>query len=132
MLGYFHIVRCADEILHRRNMKDTITYQELKIRADEIQESFKRDFARFERFAIDRFFAESFPNLVRELQLEQYSLVQARKDLTELGYLKTKYAGKKSDWAVIKKQIGRVSDALDRASAGQYLVRRLGRVGAPG
>src|SRR5262249_49455197 len=103
-------------------MKDTIEYQELKTRADEVQNSFKRDFARFERFAIDRFASESFPDLIRELQLKHYSLTQAQTDLTELGSLKTRYTGKKSDWSVIKKQIGKVSDAVERASAGQYLL----------
>ena len=103
-------------------MPDSVTFAELKRRSDEIYETFNQEFRRFERFSVDRFYAESVPNLIRQLQLEGYSLTAAEDALNDLTTLRTRYTGKKSDWAAAKKLIGRIADGLQRASAGQHLL----------
>jgi phenylalanyl-tRNA synthetase alpha chain len=105
-------------------MSEVVTYVDLKIEADRIFEAFEQEFERFTRFAVDRFYAESLPDLIQQLKSEGYSLTEASDQLSRLAVLKTKYTGKKSEWAAAKKQIGRISDGLDRASAGQLLLLR--------
>ncbi|HYT49497.1 MAG TPA: phenylalanine--tRNA ligase subunit alpha [Pyrinomonadaceae bacterium] len=103
-------------------MPDSVTFEDLKRRSDEIYETFNQEFKRFERFAVDRFYTESAPNLIRQLQVEGYSLAAAEDALNGLTTLRTRCTGKKSDWAAAKKLIGRIADGLQRASAGQHLL----------
>jgi phenylalanyl-tRNA synthetase alpha chain len=103
---------------------EPVSYELLTKEVDRIFETFDQEFKHFERFVIDRFYAESLPNLIKQLQLEGFSLAEARNHLNELVALKTRFTGKKSEWAAAKKRIGRISDALGRASAGQNLLHR--------
>ena len=105
-------------------MSEAVKYEDLKIEADRIFGAFEQEFKRFERFAVDRFYAESLPDLTQQLKSEGYSLTEAGDQLSDLAVLKTKYTGKKSEWAAAKKQIGRIGDGLQRASAGQLLLLR--------
>jgi phenylalanyl-tRNA synthetase alpha chain len=105
-------------------MSEPVKYQDLKVEADRIFGAFEQEFKRLERFAVDRFYAESLPNLIQQLKNEGYSLTEASDQLSDLAVLKTKYTGKKSEWAATKKQIGRIGDGLERASAGQLLLLR--------
>ena len=105
-------------------MPEAVKYELLTNEAKRIFGAFDHEFKPFERFAVDRFFAESLPNLIQQLQVEGYSLADARNQLNDLVALKTKFTGKKSEWAAAKKRIGRIADALERASAGQDLLLR--------
>ncbi len=104
-------------------MPETITFEDLKIEADRVYEAFEQEFKRFECFAVDRFYAESLPNLIRQVKSEHYSLAEVRNQLSDLAGLKTKYTGKKSEWAAAKKQIGKIADGPERSFAGQHLLR---------
>src|SRR5438045_3362833 len=105
-------------------MTDAVKYEDLKAEADRLFTAFEQEFKPFERFAIDRFLTESLPNLFQQLHVEGYSLAEAKKRLSDLAVLKTKFLGKKSEWATAKKQIGKISDGFQRASAGQLLLLR--------
>ncbi|HEV7373770.1 MAG TPA: phenylalanine--tRNA ligase subunit alpha [Pyrinomonadaceae bacterium] len=103
-------------------MPEGVKYEELKTQADAINEAFGREFKRFERFVGDRMDANRVTNLFSHLQGEGYSLKDAEVDLQELSNLRTRYMGKKSEWAATKKMIGRVADNKERAWAGQHLL----------
>src|ERR1700730_6409158 len=103
-------------------MPQAVTFNDLKVEADRVYEAFAQEFKPFERFAVDRFSAEPLTYLFQQLQLEGYSPTEARDQLNDLAALKTKFTGKKSEWAAAKKQIGKIADGLERASAGQHLL----------
>lgn len=103
-------------------MSEAVDYADLKLEVDRIFGAFEQEFTRLERFAVDRFYAESLPNLIQQLKSESYSLAEANERLSDLAALRTKYTGKKSEWAAAKKKIGRIGDGLQRASAGQLLL----------
>src|SRR5882672_9069928 len=103
-------------------MPDGVTYEELKSKADRIIEAFGREFKRFERFVGDRQDGYFVQNLLKELKREQFSLADAEGLSRELSDLRTRFTGKKSDWAAAKKTIGRVVDPEQRGWAGQYLL----------
>src|SRR6266536_2363958 len=105
-------------------MQEPVSYELLTNEVNRIFGAFDQEFKRFERFAIDRFYAESLPNLIQQLQVEGYSLAEAKNQLNDLAALKTRFTGKKREWAAAKKRIGRITDALDRASAGQNILHR--------
>jgi phenylalanyl-tRNA synthetase alpha chain len=105
-------------------MSEAVKYELLTKEVERIIVAFDEEFKPFERFVVDRFYAESIPNLIQQLQAEGYSLTEARRQLNDLAALKTKFTGKKSEWAAAKKRIGRIADALERASAGQDLLYR--------
>jgi phenylalanyl-tRNA synthetase alpha chain len=105
-------------------MSGVITYKDLRIEADRIFGAFEQDFKRFERFVVDRQDPDSMAKVLERLSTERYSTVDAKTDLQELVDLRNKYTAKKSEWAVAKKQIGRIADSQDRAQAGQYLLFR--------
>jgi len=103
-------------------MPEVVTYEDLKVEADKVYEAFNQEFKRFERFVVDRFYAESLPTLIQQLKNEGYSVANAKSDLSDLAALGTKYTAKKSDWSTAKKQIGRIADNEKRAWAGQHLL----------
>jgi phenylalanyl-tRNA synthetase alpha chain len=105
-------------------MPEAVSYAIVRDQLASIFEAFEREFKRFERFAVDRFYAESVPNLVQQVQEEGLSLGEAQAELSELATLKTKFLGKRSEWATAKKQIGKLSEARDRSDAGQYMLPR--------
>ena len=105
-------------------MQEPVSYELLTNEVDRIFGAFDQEFKRFERFVVDRFYAESLPNVIQQLQIEGYSLAEARNQLNDLAALKTRFTGKKSEWASAKKRIGRITDALGRASAGQNMLHR--------
>ncbi len=102
-------------------MPEGLTYEELKTHADSINEAFGREFKRFERFVGDRQNVSFLPNLIRDLRNENSS-ADAESFLRELGELRIRFTGKKSDWAATKKKIGKITDNQQRAWAGQYLL----------
>src|SRR5437867_2040489 len=103
-------------------MLDGVKYEELKSEADRIFEAFRREFKRFERFVGDRQDADFVQNILRELERENFSLSDAEILSRELSDLRTRFTGKKSEWAAAKKTIGRVADPEQRGWAGQYLL----------
>ena len=103
-------------------MPDGVTYEELISEADRIFEAFEREFKRFERFVGDRQDTDFVQNLLRELERESFSLRDAEKFSRELSDLRTRFTGKKSEWAAAKKSIGRVTDPEQRGWAGQHLL----------
>src|SRR5882724_3021498 len=103
-------------------MADGVRYEELKSEADRIFEAFEREFKRFERFVGDRQDAHFLQNLLKELERENFSLPDAEILSRELGDLRTRFTGKKSEWAAAKKSIGRVADPEERGWAGQHLL----------
>jgi len=105
-------------------MSETVTFEQLKIEADKVFEAFEREFKPFERFVVDRLDAQALPSLIEQLQRQGYSLSEGKNSLTELADLKNRFTGKKSAWALAKKQIGKIADAQERAWAGQHLFHR--------
>jgi phenylalanyl-tRNA synthetase alpha chain len=105
-------------------MSGVVAYKDLRIEADRIFGAFEQDFKRFERFVVDRQDPDSMDKVLERLSTERYSAVDAKTDLQELVDLRNKYTAKKSEWAVAKKQIGRIVDSQERAQAGQYLLFR--------
>ena len=105
-------------------MPETLTFEELKAEADKVFEAFAQDFRSFNRFVIDQLDGEAVPRLLGQLHREKYSLSSAESDSKALSDLKSKYTGKKSDWATAKKQVGKLRDSQERAQAGQYLHHR--------
>jgi len=102
-------------------MSDAPTYAQLTTKADAINESFEREFKRFERFFGDRLDSEFVPRLIRQLQVEGYSLADVDADLKALNELRVKFIGKKSEWMALKKLIGRIGDERERRNAGEHL-----------
>ncbi len=105
-------------------MSGVVTYEDLRIEADRIFVAFEQEFKRFERFVVDRQDPDSMARVLEQLNSERYSTVDAKTDLQKLVDLRNKYTAKKSEWAVAKKQIGRIADSQERAQAGQYLLFR--------
>ncbi len=102
-------------------MADGVTFEELRSGADRIFEAFGREFKRFERFAGDNqdpFFVQ---NTIKELEREKFSLTDSEGLSRELSELRTRFTGKKSEWAAAKKTVGRM-DPDERGRAGQYLL----------
>jgi phenylalanyl-tRNA synthetase alpha chain len=98
-----------------------VTFEELKIEADTVHAAFMHEFKPFERFVVDQLDPEALPDLTRRLQNEKFSLSETEKTLNQLAQLKSNYIGKKSDWSVAKKRIGKIADVQERAWAGQHL-----------
>ena len=98
-----------------------MTFEELKIEADTVHAAFMHEFKPFERFVVDQLDPEALPDLTRRLQNEKFSLSETEKTLNQLAQLKSNYTGKKSDWSVAKKRIGKIADVQERAWAGQHL-----------
>jgi phenylalanyl-tRNA synthetase alpha chain len=102
-------------------MADGVTFEELRSGADRIFEAFGREFKRFERFVgdiHDPFFVQ---NTLKELEREKFSLTNSEALSRELSELRTRFTGKKSEWAAAKKTVGRM-DPDERGRAGQYLL----------
>lgn len=102
-------------------MADGVTFEELRSGADRIFEAFGREFKRFERFVgdiNDPFFVQ---NTLKELEREKFSLTNSEALSRELSELRTRFTGKKSEWAAAKKTVGRM-DPDERGRAGQYLL----------
>jgi phenylalanyl-tRNA synthetase alpha chain len=102
-------------------MADAVTFEDLKSGADRIFEAFGREFKRFERFVGDSQDVFFVQNLIKELERDRFSLVDAETLLRELSELRTRFTGKKSEWAAAKKTIGRM-DSEERGRAGHYLL----------
>jgi len=102
-------------------MADGVTFEELRSGADRIFEAFGREFKRFERFVGDNQDAFFVQNTIKELEREKFSLADSESLSRELGDLRTRFTGKKSEWAAAKKVIGRI-DPEERGRAGQYLL----------
>src|SRR5437870_8971679 len=92
-------------------------YETEKQRALAIEEAFKREFEPFGPFAIKSEVTSS-PDRRADLIL---TTVRGEKLLIELKALSTRYLGRKSEWADLKKQIGRLSPE-SRAHFGQTLL----------
>ena len=102
-------------------MADAVTFEELKSGADRIFEAFGREFKRFERFVGDNqdaFFAQ---DIIKEPERDKFSLADSESLSRELSDLRTRFTGKKSEWAAAKKTVGRM-DPEERGRAGQYLL----------
>lgn len=102
-------------------MAEAIKFEELRTQADTLFGLFEQEFKRLQDFAVDRQDPDSMAKLREQLRTRGYSLADAKTNLQELVDLRTKYTGKKSQWATAKKQIGRVVDNHERARAGQHL-----------
>jgi len=102
-------------------MADAVTFEELKSGADRIFEAFGREFKRFERFVGDNQDAFFVQNTIKELERDKFSLTDSEALSRELSDLRTRFTGKKSEWAAAKKTVGRL-DPDERGRAGQYLL----------
>ena len=102
-------------------MADAVTFEELKSGADRIFEAFGREFKRFERFVGDNQDAFFVQATMKELERDKFSLADSESLSRELSDLRTRFTGKKSEWAAAKKTVGRM-DPEERGRAGQYLL----------
>jgi len=102
-------------------MADAVTFEELKSGADRIFEAFGREFKRFERFVGDNQDAFFVQATIKELERDKFSLADSESLSRELSDLRTRFTGKKSEWAAAKKTVGRM-DPEERGRAGQYLL----------
>ena len=98
-------------------MAQQTEYETEKQRALAIEEAFKREFEPFGPFAIK---SEVTPSPDRRADLI-LTTARGEKLLIELKALSTRYLGRKSEWADLKKQIGRLSPE-SRAHFGQTLL----------
>jgi phenylalanyl-tRNA synthetase alpha chain len=105
-------------------MADSLTFESLKGEVDKLYERFGQEFQPFERFVLDQLDAQALPDLIGQLLKENYSLAAASRDLQALAQLKNRYTGKKSEWSLAKKKVGKIADAQERAWAGQHLLHR--------
>lgn len=103
-------------------MPEGVEYDSLIAQASAIHEAFEREFKRFDRFVGDRQDSDFLSRLKKSLQGEGYSLKDAEAKLGELGDLRIRYTGKKSEWTAAKKKIGGLIDNLKRSEAGQHLL----------
>src|SRR6266446_6549828 len=92
-------------------------YETEKQRALAIEEAFKREFEPFGPFAIKSEVTSS-PDRRADIIL---TTARGEKLLIELKALSTRYLGRKSEWADLKKQIGRLSPEA-RSHFGQFLM----------
>lgn len=102
-------------------MADGVTFEELRSGADRIFEAFGREFKRFERFVGDNQDAFFVQDTIKELERDKFSLADSEALSRELSDLRTRFTGKKSEWAAAKKTVGRM-DPEERGRAGQYLL----------
>ena len=102
-------------------MADAVTFEGLKSGADRIFEAFGREFKRFERFVGDNQDAFFVQATIKELERDKFSLADSQSLSRELSDLRTRFTGKKSEWAAAKKTVGRM-DPEERGRAGQYLL----------
>ena len=102
-------------------MADGVTFEELRSGADRIFEAFGQEFKRFERFVGDNQDAFFVQNTIKELERDKFSLADSEALSRELNDLRTRFTGKKSEWAAAKKTVGRM-DPEERGRAGQYLL----------
>ncbi|HKB67485.1 MAG TPA: phenylalanine--tRNA ligase subunit alpha [Pyrinomonadaceae bacterium] len=102
-------------------MADGVTFEELRSGADRIFEAFGREFKRFERFVGDNQDAFFVQDSIKELERDKFSLADSEALSRELSDLRTRFTGKKSEWAAAKKTVGRM-DPVERGRAGQYLL----------
>jgi phenylalanyl-tRNA synthetase alpha chain len=111
-------------------MPDGVEYEDLIRQASTVYEAFERDFERFNYFVLE----PTDPNFIKNLQdnwRDEVSVLKkaeaARRDLRELN---TRYTGKKSELASLKKMIGRVSE-IYRGVAGQEVLKLNDRIKQP-
>ena len=98
-------------------MSQTTEYEKEKRQALSIEEAFKREFERFAPFAVVRELepsADKSADLILTTEAGDQMLV-------ELKGLSTRYFGRKSEWADLKKTIGRLSPEA-RSHFGQFLM----------
>lgn len=88
-------------------MPEGVKYEDLILQADKTFKAFEQEFERFARFR-------------QSADMDSVSLDDAEKMQRELGDLRTRHTGKKSELASVKKLIGRVA-ADDRAAFGQHV-----------
>jgi len=103
-------------------MSDAVLYEELIAEADRLYKAFDEDFSRFARFAEAGKTQSLIPALMDQLQSGGYSLGQGQSDVQEMMALVNKHTGKKSEWSIAKKKIGRIADPEKRGWAGQHLL----------
>lgn len=102
-------------------MPEGVSYKDIISQADEVYKAFEQEFERFARFRGDRMDMEFFPNLQSNLRRDGFTLKDAEALLGELNDLRTRYMGKKSEFAALKKMIGRVGNE-HRSDVGQHLL----------
>src|SRR6266446_406813 len=98
-------------------MSQPTEYENEKQKALSIEEAFKRDFERFAPFAVYQGLEPS-SNKAADLVLTTASGEQL---LVELKAVSTRYLGRRSEWADLKKTIGRLSPEA-RSHFGQFLM----------
>src|SRR5260370_28943148 len=98
-------------------MSQPTEYENEKQKALSIEEAFKREFERFAAFALNSE-VKSSSNREADLILTTASGEQL---LVEVKALSTRYLGRKSEWANLKKTIGRLSPEA-RSHFGQFLM----------
>ncbi len=98
-------------------MSQPTEYENEKQKALSIEEAFKRDFERFAPFAVNQGLEPS-SNKAPDFILTTASGEQL---LVELKAVSTRYLGRKSEWADLKKTIGRLSPEA-RSHFGQFLM----------
>ena len=98
-------------------MSQPTEYEHEKQKALSIEETFKREFERFAPFAVKR---DVGPSSKTEADLV-LTTASGEQLLVELKALSTRYLGRKSEWADLKKTIGRLSPEA-RSHFGQLLM----------
>jgi phenylalanyl-tRNA synthetase alpha chain len=88
-------------------MPEGVQYEELKQQAEQVNKAFEQEFERFAR-------------LGERLQHGGVSLSEGEAGLRELDEVEKQFTGKKSEWAAIKKMVGRLP-STDRALFGQLV-----------
>jgi phenylalanyl-tRNA synthetase alpha chain len=104
-------------------MPDGVSYDELLAKANSEHEGFGREFEPFARFADEPSYGTRIRSTVEGLLNEGFKLADAERSLRDLETLRTKYTGKKSALAALKKSIGRVDDSVKRADIGFRLLQ---------
>ncbi len=94
------------------------TNNDYKLQADSVHKAFEQEFGRFERFGgeVDKF---TLPD--KGIGSEGLTLSEAEASLREINDLRTRHLGKKSQWAVVKKMIGKVAPE-ERSEFGQHVL----------
>jgi phenylalanyl-tRNA synthetase alpha chain len=107
-----------------------VEYQDLVKQTKVVYEAFERDSERFNYFLIEPTEQKFIENLQDNWQGEESLLKKAETALRELRELSTRYTGKKSELASLKKMIGHVNEAY-RGPAGQEVQRLNERIRQP-
>jgi phenylalanyl-tRNA synthetase alpha chain len=101
-------------------MSQPTEYEKEKQKALSIEEAFEREFERFAPFAVKRELRLS-PNEMADLAVTMGGGDVLADDFKALLDVRTRYLGRKSEWANLKKTIGRLSPE-GKAHFGQFLM----------